>query len=219
MYKTFILIGLVPVVLVASFFALNAYIYQEKQEATDESYEPYRATLEGEYVCLPHKDTRGPHTTECAFGVRTDSGEHFAVDFNLMSQPNPGVEVGERFSANGLVTPIENLSTDHWQKYDVEGIFSVTDGVVVEETEPVFCTMDAMMCPDGSYVGRTGPNCEFAACPVTETAPSEPVVPAEPVVPVEPVACTMEAKICPDGSAVGRQGPMCEFAPCPGDVR
>lgn len=35
------------------------------------------------------------------------------------------------------------------------------------ETEPtlVACTQEAMMCPDGSYVGRTGPNCEFAACP------------------------------------------------------
>lgn len=30
--------------------------------------------------------------------------------------------------------------------------------------EPVFCTQDAKMCPDGSYVGRTGPNCEFI-CP------------------------------------------------------
>ena len=28
-----------------------------------------------------------------------------------------------------------------------------------------FCTQDAMLCPDGSYVGRTGPNCEFAPCP------------------------------------------------------
>ncbi len=27
------------------------------------------------------------------------------------------------------------------------------------------CTMEAMICPDGSAVGRTGPNCEFAACP------------------------------------------------------
>jgi len=26
------------------------------------------------------------------------------------------------------------------------------------------CTMDARVCPDGSSVGRTGPNCEFAAC-------------------------------------------------------
>ncbi len=32
-------------------------------------------------------------------------------------------------------------------------------------TEPRFCTMAAKRCPDGSYVGRVGPNCEFAACP------------------------------------------------------
>jgi hypothetical protein len=31
--------------------------------------------------------------------------------------------------------------------------------------EAVFCTMDAKMCPDGSYVGRSGPTCEFAPCP------------------------------------------------------
>ncbi len=29
----------------------------------------------------------------------------------------------------------------------------------------VACTMDARLCPDGSYVGRTGPNCEFKPCP------------------------------------------------------
>ncbi|HEX7017538.1 MAG TPA: hypothetical protein VF209_01365 [Patescibacteria group bacterium] len=29
----------------------------------------------------------------------------------------------------------------------------------------VACTMDAKVCPDGSSVGRSGPNCEFAACP------------------------------------------------------
>ncbi|MBX4206491.1 hypothetical protein KW784_01765 [Candidatus Parcubacteria bacterium] len=30
----------------------------------------------------------------------------------------------------------------------------------------VVCTADAMQCPDGSYVGRTGPNCQFV-CPNT----------------------------------------------------
>jgi hypothetical protein len=29
----------------------------------------------------------------------------------------------------------------------------------------VACTQEAKLCPDGSYVGRTGPNCEFAPCP------------------------------------------------------
>lgn len=29
----------------------------------------------------------------------------------------------------------------------------------------VACTQEAKLCPDGSYVGRTGPQCEFASCP------------------------------------------------------
>ncbi len=30
----------------------------------------------------------------------------------------------------------------------------------------VACTMEAKLCPDGkTYVGRQGPNCEFAPCP------------------------------------------------------
>jgi len=27
------------------------------------------------------------------------------------------------------------------------------------------CTQEARVCPDGSSVGRSGPNCEFAKCP------------------------------------------------------
>jgi len=30
---------------------------------------------------------------------------------------------------------------------------------------PTACTMEAKICPDGSSVGRQGPNCEFAQCP------------------------------------------------------
>jgi len=47
----------------------------------------------------------------------------------------------------------------------------VVGGVVVFFTtrgpgeEPVYCTQDAKLCPDGSYVGRVGPNCEFTSCP------------------------------------------------------
>ncbi|MFH1366430.1 MAG: hypothetical protein ABIH38_00380 [Patescibacteria group bacterium] len=31
--------------------------------------------------------------------------------------------------------------------------------------EPVACTQDVKLCSDGSYVSRTGSNCEFAECP------------------------------------------------------
>lgn len=43
-----------------------------------------------------------------------------------------------------------------WAAYQVGG---------VGPGESVFCTADAKLCPDGSAVGRTGPHCEFAACP------------------------------------------------------
>jgi len=33
------------------------------------------------------------------------------------------------------------------------------------QSSPKACTMEAKICPDGSSVGRTGPNCEFAPCP------------------------------------------------------
>ena len=32
-------------------------------------------------------------------------------------------------------------------------------------TKPAICTQEAKICPDGSSVGRIGPNCEFANCP------------------------------------------------------
>ena len=35
--------------------------------------------------------------------------------------------------------------------------------------EEVFCTMEALQCPDGSYVGRSGPRCEFLKCPEHES--------------------------------------------------
>ncbi|MGB9743628.1 MAG: Gmad2 immunoglobulin-like domain-containing protein, partial [Minisyncoccales bacterium] len=31
--------------------------------------------------------------------------------------------------------------------------------------EPVACTMEAKLCPDGSYVSRIPPKCDFAPCP------------------------------------------------------
>jgi hypothetical protein len=43
--------------------------------------------------------------------------------------------------------------------------------------DSVMCTMEAMLCPDGSAVGRTGPNCEFSPCPGSENAEPAPAVP------------------------------------------
>ncbi|MHB1330832.1 MAG: hypothetical protein ACYCY6_02590 [Minisyncoccota bacterium] len=46
----------------------------------------------------------------------------------------------------------------------------IRDDSVLLEEEAVACTMEAKLCPDGSYVGRGGPNCEFAPCPTEATS-------------------------------------------------
>ena len=45
-------------------------------------------------------------------------------------------------------------------------------GKIFSPVKPAACTQEAKQCPDGSYVSRTTPNCEFAACPV-ETSTQE----------------------------------------------
>jgi hypothetical protein len=42
------------------------------------------------------------------------------------------------------------------------------------------CQEDAKVCPDGSSVGRTGPDCEFAACPGPAPEPPDQPPGAEP---------------------------------------
>ncbi|HEY4488484.1 MAG TPA: hypothetical protein VJB97_03120 [Candidatus Paceibacterota bacterium] len=39
--------------------------------------------------------------------------------------------------------------------------------------ESLICTADAKMCPDGSFVSRIGPNCEFAECSAESNSPGE----------------------------------------------
>lgn len=46
---------------------------------------------------------------------------------------------------------------------------------VNEEGEPVACTADAKICPNGTGVGRSGPDCSFDPCPsdrISYTAPT-----------------------------------------------
>ena len=45
-----------------------------------------------------------------------------------------------------------------------------TEGMMTDDTTStssggVVCTQEAKQCPDGSYVGRVGPKCEFKQCP------------------------------------------------------
>ncbi len=68
-----------------------------------------------------------------------------------------------------------------------------------QSDDNVACTMDAKVCPDGSYVGRVAPDCSFARCP----GPTQ-----------EPTGCDKEYRECPDGLFVQRVLPDCDFEAC-----
>ena|SRR3989344_2196812 len=60
------------------------------------------------------------------------------------------------------------------------------------------CTQEAKLCPDGSAVGRTGPNCEFAACPVEKADET-----------TEVYCHQFKRDNCPSTCGVGSSCPMC----------
>lgn len=52
---------------------------------------------------------------------------------------------------------------------------TISTPTVPTPPHPVACTKEAKICPDGSAVGRTGPKCEFAACPTVAAPVSGPI--------------------------------------------
>jgi hypothetical protein len=44
-------------------------------------------------------------------------------------------------------------------------VFLIWNQILLNKSEERACTEEAKLCSDGTAVGRTGPNCEFAECP------------------------------------------------------
>jgi heat shock protein HslJ len=104
--------------------------YRLAYDPQNDTFEPERTTLSGIYGCLPLRDTSASQQ-DCAAGLYADTGEYYAIDFGLYAEGMPQLIEGDLLKAQGVVTPIERLSTDYWQKYPVMGIFSVTDSLEI----------------------------------------------------------------------------------------
>jgi len=98
----------------------------------------------------------------------------------LTDKDGEGIEGGDNDSHTwSATTYISYKEIDKWCRVVNEGYWYTCNqnGCQKEETKniqkSVACTEEAKICPDGSAVGRTGPNCEFAECPtvnIDETA-------------------------------------------------
>jgi hypothetical protein len=100
------------------------------QDMTKGSYTalPERRTIDGTYVCLPHKNTAGPQTMECAFGLRAEDGTHYALDLTILRESDaiPGLITEEPVRIEGTFVPVEHLRTGQWSRYHIQGIIRVT---------------------------------------------------------------------------------------------
>ncbi len=87
---------------------------------------------------------------------------------------------------NGYFGPGTTLAVKTYQKsvgiVQTGAVFNLTRQAIKKETcsvsanpSPVACTQEAKLCPNGSYVSRTGPNCSFAVCPSVVATSSAPI--------------------------------------------
>jgi putative hemolysin len=100
------------------------------------------------------------------------------------SSPAGGGEANSG-SASGIANPASVYCQEQGGQSEIinnqdgsqSGVCKFSDGSVCDEWKfyrkecqpgagnKTACTMEAKLCPDGSSVGRSGPNCEFAKCP------------------------------------------------------
>ena len=77
-------------------------------------------TLEGVAVCLPHKNTNGPHTLECAVGIKTDDGTYYGVSGDTSHQLASEAGSNRRVKISGNIEP----STD--TPYNITQLIAVS---------------------------------------------------------------------------------------------
>ncbi len=80
----------------------------------------------GKIVCLPHVNTEGPQTMECAFGLHASDGTYYALDGGDMPDQINAAPMNEDLRISGTFTAVEKLSSDFWQRYPIVGIITVT---------------------------------------------------------------------------------------------
>lgn len=83
----------------------------KKDDASKNTSNNQQITVEGMFVCLPHKDKDGPQTLECAFGIKTDKDKYYGLEFKDPSDFPMG---GERMRVTGALKETNDI-------YDSEG--------------------------------------------------------------------------------------------------
>ncbi len=129
--------AILVIVTVVALLALGGGIYLKKSIIVSDNEPPIQENI-------PDTNDYIPTTTAPENIVGGDQDEHGCIG-----------------SAGYSWCEVKNKCLRVWEeKCDIDPINSLPEN----DNGSIQCTMDAMMCPDGSYVGRSGPNCQFV-CP------------------------------------------------------
>lgn len=119
-----VFIGVLVIVSVIS-IVLFFPIIQRTSKPVDSS--STTITLTGTYVCLPLLDKMKTASEECVFGLLTDGGVYYMVNFGSSASAMKEFQDRKRITAKGFVALKETLNTDHWANYNMKGILTITE--------------------------------------------------------------------------------------------
>ncbi|HET8574982.1 MAG TPA: hypothetical protein VFM02_02290 [Candidatus Paceibacterota bacterium] len=83
----------------------------------------------GTVACLPHKDTTGPQTLECAIGLKGDDGMYFGLQASNPGLGVPSFETGKTVRVTGVLQEPEAGN-----KYNTVGTIDVSSVEVVNQS-------------------------------------------------------------------------------------
>lgn len=103
-----------------------AFIFLDKPESMQQQEIQQHAKLEGTFVPLARKD-KGENATDVRFGLKTENGDYYALDFEQLrwSSPFDHLKTGNQISVEGTMVPIEYISSNTWDAFDIKGIMSI----------------------------------------------------------------------------------------------
>jgi len=117
------------------------------QDTANTSTTPAPIRVTGDILCLPLKDTTGPQTMECAYGIKSNTGEYYALDDHTTGYENVmGIPMNSQITVSGIFSP----RTD--SEYKDIGVISVTH---IERVEPIKIQMTPGTIQGTVFLGPT----------------------------------------------------------------
>lgn len=124
------ILGVVLVVIVVVMASLGGYLWYVESRGIPTQHIASEKTqasiLEGTYVCLQRTD--GKRTTECTPGIKVKE-DQYALDLAYVVGGEKSISLsnGMKILVGGVIVPVEEVSTDQWDRYSIKGIMRVEE--------------------------------------------------------------------------------------------